>query len=255
MNKIKAIVIDDEFYNRDLIAQMITSSHLGFDIIGAAEDVESGYDLINKSKPDVVFLDIKMPDGTGFDLLQKISNPQFEVVFITGFDQYAIQAFDYNALDYILKPIDTQKLKKTLDKVEGRFIAKNSMAQKLKEVINTFDKNDFVISKIPIHVLDQVILLDLKDVVSIQADSGYTIFKSLKNEKYISSKQMSGYEFIIEKYSTFIKISKSVYVNLNFLKSYSKGIICKITLDNNESFEVSRRKKTEILNLLDKKKM
>lgn len=254
MTKINAIVIDDEFLNRDLIATLVLKTNSNYSIIGSAENVETAYALINEVKPDLVFLDIKMPGGSGFDLLRKFDNPSFEVVFITGFDQYAIHAFEFNALDYILKPIDTQKLKKTLDKVEARIRDKYSMTKKLQEVINTYDKNEFVISKIPIHILDQVVLLDLKEVVSIQSDNGYSVFRNFKNEKFVSSKQLSSYEFIIDKYPNFVKINKSVYINLNYLKSYSKGLICVITLDNRESFEVSRRKKSEILALLDEKK-
>src|ERR1700741_5424183 len=117
MSNIRALIIEDEFLNRDLISKMILKLHSNFEIVGMAEDIHAGYSLINELKPDLIFLDIKMPGGSGFDLLKKFDEPFFEVVFVTGFDEYAIQAFEFNALDYILKPIDTNKLKSTLDKV------------------------------------------------------------------------------------------------------------------------------------------
>lgn len=252
MNKIRAIVVDDEFYNRDLISQMIISQHREYEIIGTAEDVESAYELIIEKNPEVVFLDIKMPDGSGFDLLSKFTTVKFEVVFVTGFDNYAVQAFEFNAIDYILKPVDSKKIKNTLDKVEAQLRVKKNTENRLEDVIKTFDSKEFIIAKIPIHIKDQVILLDLKDIISVEADCGYTVFRDSKNDKYISSKQMSTYEFIFEKYPNYIRINKSTYVNLTYLKSYSKGLICKIILDNKIEYEISRRKKTEILQILDR---
>lgn len=253
MIRIKAVIIDDEFYNRDLISKLVLKMNINFDIIGSAENVEEGFELINSEKPDVVFLDIKMPGGSGFDLLRKFENPNFEVVFVTGFDEYAIKAFDFNALDYILKPIDTTKLKLTLDKVQNRVYNKHLLSGTLNQVLQSYSVNN-TISKIPVHFKDKVFLLDVNDIMSIQTEDGYTSFYSCSNlNKYTSSKQLADYEFIIADYNHFIKLNKSVYINLNYVKSYTKGLICMVTLTNDVEFEVSRRKKTEILELLDRK--
>lgn len=250
MNKINAIVIDDESLNRDLITKLILKTNNNFNIIACAEDISLAYNLINEYRPDVIFLDIKMPMGSGFDLLKRFDNPEFEVVFVTGFDKYAIKAFDFNALDYILKPIDVSKLRVTLEKVQKRIFDKLYLPNNLKEILSSCDEAGFIITKIPIHDKDKVLLIDLKDVISIEADFGYTKFIMIDSKYYVSAKQLSSFEFIIDSHNNFIKINKGLYINANFIKNYSKGVICIINMINNSSYEVSRRKKGEILSLL-----
>lgn len=253
MKKIRAIVIDDEFYNRKLISKLVVQTNSNFEVIGIAEDIEEGFALIIELQPDLVFLDIKMPGGSGFDLLRKFENPPFEVVFVTGFDEYAMQAFEFNVLDYILKPIDTSKLSKTLEKVAHRIFNKLSIADNLKEITKLYDVNSSFLSKIPIHVSDKVVLLVINDIISIKSENGYTEFKDIQSNKYLSSKILSDFEFIFDAIPHFVRLHKSVYINSNYVKHYTKGQICIITLIDETSFEVSRRKKTEILALLDKK--
>ena len=251
--KISAIIIDDEFYNRDLISQLVLNTNSEFEILGCAENIEEGFDLINSKKPSVVFLDIKMPGGSGFDLLRKFTNPDFEVVFITGFDEYAIKAFEFNALDYILKPIDTIKLKSTLEKVQNKISNNNLLSATKKQIVESYDLNN-TIMKIPVHFKDKVVLLDVNDIVSMQSEQGYTSFYSQSNSSYFTSaKQLADFEFIIAEYPNFIKLNKSVYVNLRYIKMYTKQLVCIITMLNGVEFEVSRRKKSEILEILDRK--
>src|SRR4051812_15578953 len=139
MEKIRAIVIDDEYLNRDLITKFIQSLDPNYDIIANASDIDSAFELINFHRPDLIFLDIKMPGGNGFELLERFDKPFFEVVFITGFDEYAIKAFEHNAVDYILKPIDADKLKQMLQKVYERIAAKLSVSTYLKEIISAYN--------------------------------------------------------------------------------------------------------------------
>ena len=252
MEKIRAVVIDDEYYNRGLISKLVVKTHAGFEIIGTAEDIEEGYELINSTQPDLVFLDIKMPGGSGFDLLRKFENPTFEVVFVTGFDEYAIQAFDFNALDYVLKPIDSIKLEKTLNKVYHRIYNRLSITDHLKEITKLYNINSSELSKIPIHVKDKVILLTINEITSIQSGDGYTTFSDVHSNKYLSAKGLSDFEFIFDVIPYFVRLHKSTYINTTYIKHYTKGQICIVTLTDNSTFEVSRRKKTEILAFLDK---
>src|SRR6187402_1201135 len=120
MSEIRAIIVEDEFLNRKLIKTLVGKINPSFSIVGEAKNIEEGLILITTLKPHVVFLDIKMPDGSGFDLLRINGKCDFEVVFITGFDEYALQAFEFNAIDYILKPIDSEKLTRALERVKTR---------------------------------------------------------------------------------------------------------------------------------------
>ncbi|MBL7936258.1 MAG: response regulator [Bacteroidia bacterium] len=251
-NVINAIIIDDERFNRELICDFILKLNPAFHIIGETDNIISGYELIKRLKPDLIFLDIKMPKGNGFELLEKFDSYDFEVVFITGFDQYAIKAFEFNAMDYVLKPIDQSKFSQTLHKVKARFDNKFSNVNNLKSVIKSYDRKEFVITKIPIHHKHEVILLSIDEMIYIKAEEGCTVFFTTSNKRYISSRKLNEFEFIVDTYINFVQINKGVYINLNFIKSYSKGAVCIVKMLNDTTFEVSRRKKTEILAILDR---
>jgi two-component system LytT family response regulator len=253
MKKIKVIVIDDEYLNRDLIGKMIQSINPSFEVIAEAENIDTAFELITIHKPDLIFLDIKMPGGNGFELLKRFSKTDFEVVFITGFDEYAIQAFEHHALDYVLKPIDPDKLRQTLNKVFARFLSRGSITYYLREIIDAYNIDYSRITKIPIHNNNHVFLLDIATIISITANKGNTVFKITDMKEYTSSKQLNSFEFILDNYPNMCRINKSVYINLNFIKSYSKGQNCMVTLTDGSVFEISRRKKAEILALLDGK--
>jgi len=250
MNKIKTVIIDDEYHSRDLIKLLINKININFEVIGQAESVESGIKLIETINPSVVFLDIKMSDGSGFDLLNQLKFKSFEVVFITGFDEYALKAFEFNALDYVLKPIDSEKFENTLNRVYNRVKSNLLSFEKLDETLSIYDETKYLIEKIPVHVKDRVELLNIVDIYSIQSDDGCTIFTNSDNLKYVSSKQLSAFEFILEKFEFMLRINRSTYINIKHIKSYSKGEPCIVQLYNNCTFEVSRRKKGEILSVL-----
>ncbi len=250
MNKIKAVVIDDEFAARRIAMQYISELNPAFEIVGEAENIRSGFDLINEQKPGVVFLDIRMPDGSGFDLLNKFETIFFEVVFISGFDSYALKAFEYNALDYVLKPIDSEKFVKTLAKVESKITLNSESGLNIKSTLESYDLEKMVISKIQIHSGNKVVLLPLNSLLFVRSEDGSSQFKNSAGEIYHSAKQLSDFDFIFESYTFLLKINKGTYINTNYIKSYTKGLSCKITLTDDSVFEVSRRKKSEILELL-----
>lgn len=253
MKTIRAVVIDDEFYNRDLITKLVIKTNQDFEIVGDAENIDDGFELINLVKPDLIFLDIKMTGGSGFDLLRKFDNPNFEVVFVTGFDEYAMRAFEFNALDYVLKPIDSSKLKNTLTKVQNRIYSKQALSSNLQHALQAYNNHN-AISKIPVHTNDKVFLLEVNDILSIQSTDGYTLITTFTQQnKFISSKKLVDYEFIMDENKNFIRLNKSIYININTIKSYTKGQVCVVTLINGDVFEASRRKKTEILERLERK--
>lgn len=250
MTEIKTLIIDDEFSNRNLVKELILKLNSGYTIIGEAKNAEEGFKLINKLKPDLIFLDIKMPGESGLDLLKRFEDPFFEVVFITGFDEYAIQAFEHHALDYILKPIQEQKFKTALDSIKLRFDNRLSNLDNLKQIIRSYRSSDAVITKIPVHHKNKVVLLDMNELLYIKSDKGCTVFFTLQSEEYISAKKLAEFEFIINRFPNFIHINRGTYINMNSIKSYSKGSDCFIVLKNGTVFDISRRKKAEILAVL-----
>lgn len=250
MNKIKSVVVDDEASNRRLIIKLISKLNRNFEILGEAKSVADAYSLINDVKPQLVFLDIKMADGSGFDLLNRFYKINFEVVFISGFDRYALKAFEYNALDYVLKPINPLKFSKTLEKVRNRIEDKGFKPVEIKEILKTYDLKELTIARISVHQGNKVIFLNVKDMVSVRSEEGNVCFKMNTGEKYNSAKELSDFSFILENYPFLVRTSKSVYINLNYISSYSKGTTCIISMKDGTEVEVSRRKKGEILELL-----
>src|SRR5688572_23235914 len=246
MEKIKAVVIDDELSNRQLIVQLISDMDERISVIGEANSVDTGYKLISATKPDVVFLDIKMGDGTGFTLLSLFEEINFEVVFITGFDNYAINAFEFSALDYVLKPVDPHKFLKTLAKVVKAVFEKDLTRRNLKKALEFYNPESLLISRIPIHFGTKVHIVAIDDLLHVRSEDNCTVFKT-SEEKFISSKQLVDFEFILDKHPRMIKVNRGIYVNINFIKSYSKGNPCFIDMKDGSTFEVSRRKKTEVL--------
>ncbi len=246
---IKTVVIDDEYSNRELLSTII-SSNQHFIVEGQADGVESGYQLIKELQPEVVFLDIRMPDGNGFELLSKFETVNFLVVFVSAFDSYALKAFEFNAVDYVLKPIDLEKFSNTLMRLVQMRNNKIVAANSIKAIIAQYDVRSLLIQKVAVHSGNKVFLLSLHEIISAVADEGTTTFTTITGAKHNSSKQLSDFEFIFEGYQSLVRISKSAFININFVESYSKGATCTVFMRDGSDFEVSRRKKTEILSLL-----
>jgi two-component system LytT family response regulator len=252
MKKISTVIIDDEASNRRLIRNLIDSFGAHLEILGEAEGVASAFDLIISVKPELIFLDIKMQDGSGFDLLEKFEHIDFEVVFITGFDSYAIQAFEFNALDYILKPINPVKFAKLLNKIGTRLSIGQDYHDNLKQLLQSYNLKAMTMSKIPVHSGNSVVLLNIQDIIYLKADQKCTVFVTTDG-KYLSSKELSDFEFILSNHSYMVRISKSVFISVNYIQSYTKGKTCYLTMTDGTVMEVSRRKKSEILALLTSK--
>lgn len=250
MNKIKTVIIDDELLNRELIEGFIIDFSAQLIIIGSAPNVTEGIKLIKQLSPQVVFLDIKMPDGTGFDLLSKLEKIDFEVVFITGYDDFALKAFDVNALDYVLKPIDPLKLKNTLKRVELRIEQKQEKDLDFRDILSGTDLVQNYILKIPLNAGNRVHLVSLNEIVYIKWENRTTNFFLQSGEKYISSQQLTFYANMFDHHPFILRINKKVFINVQYVKSYTKGSLCSILLSNGEEIEISRRKKTAVLDLL-----
>jgi two-component system LytT family response regulator len=244
----KALIIDDEQSNITLLANMLEKHCPQIEVIGHAASANEGYLEIQKHQPDLVFLDVKMPGKSGFDLLRMFNKITFSVIFVTGFDEFAVKAFEFNAVDYILKPIDHVKLASAVKKAELK--QKSSLGNVIHFVHSIEEKTNYV-KRLTIHSNDKVHVLDLNDIVYIEASRGYSEIVDTKNQCHISAKYLSEYEELLEPLSQFIRVNKSFIINSTHVASYSKGNECIITMKPcNTEIEVSRRKKTEVLSAL-----
>lgn len=214
----KVLIIDDENRTRDLIAKMIDS--FGFDVqtIPEGENVQSGIQAIEKHKPDIVFLDIQMPDGTGFDVIRSIENKNFEVIFITAHEEFAIKAIKFSALDYLLKPVDTSELKTALEKALNS-LEENTEVKQFDALSSNMNPNEK--RRLVLKTQESVHVVELDEIIRCEADRNYTSFFLNGNKKILVSKTLKEYENLLSGHN-FLRVQQSHLININYVDRYDK---------------------------------
>jgi two-component system, LytTR family, response regulator len=246
---IRAIIIDDEKTSRDTLLGLVTRYCSDVTIVDQANGYNSGIESIKKHKPDLVFLDIQMPDGSGFQLLEDIKEVDFEVIFTTAFDQYAIKAIKYSALDYLLKPIVPSDLvtaiQKLVKKKSGTEI--NSSIKVLLENL----KNKSEPKKIVLSTLDQIHVVAVEDIVRCESDDCYTRFILNDGKNLLICKTLKEYDTLLEE-QNFLRPHKSHLINVNHITGYLKNEGGCILMSDGTKIPVSRRKRDKVLSIIQK---
>lgn len=238
-NKYTTILVDDEEGARNVLSNLLAAFCPQIQIIDKCEDVEQAVISIKRNKPDLVFLDIEMPNYSGYEITSFFDNIDFEIIFVTAYDHYAIKAFEISALDYILKPIDIERLKESIIKFENRANNKNASVnyQVLKESLE-----DNVIKKIVIPFQgDQKILL-LENIIAIEASESYSVIHTIESKTIMVSKNLKHFENLFEENNNFLRTHKSWIINSDFIKEYSKSDLT-ILLSNGITAKLSKYKK------------
>lgn len=248
--KLRAIIVDDEMPNRQALqAHLQRHCAAQVEVAGMAADANDAFSIITQLNPDLVFLDIKMPGKSGFDLLRMFPEINFDIIFVSAFDEYAIQAFEFNTVDYILKPVDYLKLVNAV----GRAVKRHEESQKrdhLIHFVSSVDEKTQLVKKILIHQNDKVYIVHLNAIRYIQAFSNYCEIIT-DTYRLTSAKSLSDYEQLLVPFPHFLRINKSTIINAGHVEKYTKGQNCFITLKGiDDEFEVSRRKKTAIIQAL-----
>lgn len=241
----KCIIIDDEIRARKMLKSIVSELGSNYEIVGEAENVEKGVELINNTKFDLLFLDIKMPDGTGFNVLEKIKERKFKVIFTTAYDQFAIKAIKYSALDYILKPIDSDELKEALKRAEKE----GDKSENIDLLLEDNRKKDGP-EKIVLSTYRGMHVVPVKDIIRCEADDYYTKFVIKNHKDIIVSKTLKHFNNILDD-DIFLRVHKSHLVNLNYIQTYVRSDGGYLKLKNEEKVPVSRRKKELVLNSLN----
>ncbi|PKP17888.1 MAG: DNA-binding response regulator [Bacteroidetes bacterium HGW-Bacteroidetes-23] len=246
---LRAIVIDDiEKIRKDNIA-IIKSSCPGISIIGQAESVASGIKLIKQLAPDLVFLDVEMPDGTGFDLLQKLNPIHFKVIFITGYEDFAIRAFRFSAIDYLLKPLDSKELVDAVRKAEDS-LSKEVFDMKLHNLFSNLERPKSL-QKLVLKTTDKIYSVNIQDIINCESDKNYTTFHFINAPKLIVSTNLKEYETLLTPHN-FFRTHKSHLINMayfdHFIKSEGGNTI---VMKNKAAIPLSVRKKEEFMVLLE----
>lgn len=246
---IRIVIIDDEDHVRDSLTKLLGKHCQDTVIAGVAFSVDSGIAAIREHHPDLILLDIQMNDGTGFDLLKQFPSPEFRVIFVTAFDQYAVQAFRFSAVDYILKPVNPEHLVSAVDRAH-QMIRGHSQLQlrTLEENLKAVGRQD---KKIIIKTSDQIHLLELRNMISLESDSCYTTVSVADGSRIVVSKTLKEYDEMLTGCG-FYRVHKSYLINLSHIKRFDKQDGGYIILTNDLRIPVASRKREEMLELMEK---
>jgi two-component system LytT family response regulator len=245
MKTITAVIIDDEEQSIQTLQQMLQLFCPDVQIIGHAKDVHTGFELLSIVKPELVFLDIQMPDGNGFDLLTKLKKRDFHLIFTTAYDQYALKAIKFSALDYLLKPIDTDELKAAVNK--SRNLQKTNIETIDNLISNLSSKTED--HKIVLSTSEGMHFINVNNIIRCQADDYYTNFYLNDGRRIMISKTLKENEELLMDYN-FLRPHRSHLVNIAYIKRYVKSDGGYIVLTDGSKIPVARRKKDIIINYL-----
>ncbi len=238
-------IVDDEKNSREVLKELITKFFPNYVCCGEAASVEEAYTGILKQEPAIILLDIQMANGNGFELLKRFKFISFHVIFITSYSEYAIDAIRFNALDYLLKPIDIKLLGDALEKASLKKLAPDLYTVQIVNLIDKLDESVHDV-QISIHEKERVRILKLSEIMYLEGDVNYTYIYT-ETEKLTTSKNIKAYESYLKDNAFFIRIHRKYIINVQFLKYYEKGDPFYIVMKNNVRLEASRRKKAELI--------
>lgn len=244
---ITAIIVDDEVSAREHLRDCLSTSNYDLNILGEADSAIKGNILIKELNPRLVFLDIEMPGGSGFDLIKSLDRTDFEVIFTTAYDHYALKAIKVAAFDYLLKPIKHEDLDEALLRFEGKSSPNLSTSIELmKEFIKG---DDTIIDRLAIPSLEGLDIIKVSDIMYCEADRNYTCFFLISGEQLMVSKTLREYESLLPT-NEFVRVHQKYLINLNYIKKYLKGRGGVLLMANGKYIDVARNRKADLLEVL-----
>ena len=246
---LRTIIIDDEAHQRLTIEKMVGLYCPDVEVVGQADGVRTGVNAIKKHKPDLILLDIKMDDGTGFDLLGQLHPIDFKIIFITAFDQYAVKAFKFSALDYLLKPLDpdelVQAVGKAMETVQTDFL---KQLENLREHLSLENKSN---KKIIIKTFDNIHLVPVEEILYCESDSSYTTINLISKVRIIASSYLKDYEEMLSE-NGFFRVHKSFLINLKMIRRFEKAEGGYVVLEGDVKIPVASRKREQLMEMFEK---
>jgi len=242
----RIVIIDDEESVRRSLSKIILQELDDAEIVAEAGDVQTGVDVLKNYSPDLLLLDIQLPDGTGFDLLGKVNQFDFKLIFITAFEEYAIKAFKFSALDYLLKPFDPDEVSKALARVKEAIDLEDTQL-KLNAFLSNIQNISSEVKKIVLRTSESIHLVNVQDIMHCQSDGNYTNIYLHGGKKLIVSRTLKEFEQMLEPYG-FFRLHQSHLMNLNYLDHFNRERE-HVVLKNDTSLPVSSRKKDQLLKI------
>jgi two-component system LytT family response regulator len=247
----KILLIDNEALIRNVLKEMVLNWSKGLHLIEEADGVKSGLAMINSFQPDVVLLDVEMDDGTGFDLLKQLHQPTFQLIFTTAHNEYAVQAFKFSAIDYLLKPIDPFELQAAMQKAVDK-ISNNNLQNQLSVLMQQISTQQHLTDRqIVLKDIDKTYFVKINDILFCEAEGAYTKFYLVGKQEILVSKNLRFYEELLD---GFIRTHHSCLVNPNKIKMFDKKTDSgTIILESGHAIPVSQRKKEFVIQYLEAK--
>ncbi len=249
--KISSFIVDDDTDSRVIIRDFIDANFPEIVITGEGGSVNESIGFIKKQKPDLLLLDISLPDGTAFDLLRQLPGKDFEVIFITAYDKFAIEAFKFSAIDYLLKPIAFPELKEALHKVRTRIDEKYFNTHWMT-LMHNLQSKDIYEKRLAIATVHGYVFIDISEIMRLESHSNYTHFYFKGGKKMIASHTLGHYEALLP-VEKFCRIHNSHIVNVDFIDRYTKeGVGGTVVMKDGMELSVSQRKREEVYRQLIK---
>ncbi len=241
----KTIIVDDENKGRRSLQRLLELLKAPVEILDTAASVQEAISKIDALKPDLVFLDIMLQQGTGFDVLEKIEHTKFHLIFVTAYDQYALQAFRYSAIDYLTKPLDPDLLEESLQRLKA--VPKNEELSPKLEALKTNQKN---LDKLALHDAQGIQLVRVKDILYCKSQNNYTEFHLVDQKPILVSRTLKEFDELLSQ-NNFFRVHQSYLINLNRITQYLKQDGGYVKMEDGTLITVSRRKKEELLKLFN----
>lgn len=249
MNKLSTIIVDDEPNGVSTLRNFLARYCPNVAVLGDAASVSEAARKIKLYSPQLVFLDINMPGADGFELLEKMEAPSFHVVFVTAYDDFALKAFKYHAVNYLLKPVNIDELIESVARVE-KLVASAMPGRQVTQPLQTTGKSALP-EKLALPVLDGLVYVDIASIIRCEAEGNYTVFYFTNRPKMIVSKTLGGYEKQLEPHG-FFRVHHHHLINLAHLEYYQRGRGGLVKLSDKKEITVSQRRKDEFLRLIER---
>jgi two-component system, LytTR family, response regulator len=244
---LKAIIIDDEPYSCEILAAMLETDCPQVQIVSVCNNGDEGLSAIRQYSPHLVFLDVEMPRMNGFEMLEKLPAVRFHLIFTTSYDQYALKAIRFSALDYLLKPVDREELKKAVRKVEERI--QIPVQQQLEVLMQKLSQPSQLINKIALPTIDGLQMISINTIIFCESDDNYTRLFLNSSKKLLVTRSLKEIEEMLEPYS-FLRVHRSYLVNLNEVEKYIKGEGGYLMMSEGSKVDVSKQRKEMLLQKL-----
>ena len=244
---LKAIIIDDEPYCCEILEAMLEAECPDINVVNISNNGIEALKAIKQLSPDIVFLDVEMPKMNGFEMLEQIPTINFHLIFTTSYDQYALKAIRFSAIDYLLKPIDLQELKTAVQKVKERIQV--PLPQQLEILMQKINQPSNPVNKIALPTMEGLQLIPINTIISCESDDNYTTLKLKNTKKLVVTRSLKDMEEILDQHG-FIRVHRRYIVNLNEIEKYIKGEGGYLVMSDGTAIDVARNKKETLLKKL-----